>query len=123
MIKHSPSISITIVFIYLNALVWLAFGVIVAFDAHPSIPNYPLLISGMAILAILIACIFLVLGIYVTKRNRIAFFLTVGLLVLTSLLTILDDFGLIDLAFLIINMIPLILLIKDRAWYLQEYSH
>jgi len=71
----------------------------------------------MAILAILIACIFLVLGIYVTKRNRIAFFLTAGLLLISSLLTIFDDFGLIDLAFLIINMIPLFLLIKDRFWF------
>ena len=123
MIRHSLSISISIVFIYINSLIWLAFGLILVFDVHPSLPKYPLLIGGMAILSIIIAGILMVLGFFVARRSRIAFFLTTGLLLFTSLLGIFDDFGLSDLAFLFINIIPLILLIKDRAWYLQNNSH
>jgi len=103
----------------MNSMVWLVFGLIIVFDAHPAIPNYPLIKGGMAFLAIVIAGVLFALGFFLAKRSRIAFLLTAGLLLLTSLLSIFDDFGLVDLAFLIINLIPLVLLIKDRDWYLQ----
>jgi len=122
MFKNSLSVSISIIFIYINSLVWLVFGLIIVFDAHPSIPDYPLIKAGMAFLAIAIAGILFVLGFFLAKQSRIAFFLTSGLLLLTSLLSVFDDFGLADLAFLIINLIPLVLLIKDRDWYLQMNS-
>jgi len=121
--KHSLSVSILIVFIYINSLVWLAFGLIIVFDAHPSLPDLPLIKIGMAFLAFIIAGILVVLGFLITKQSRIAFFLTSGLLLITALLSIFDDFGLADLAFLILNLVPLVLLFKDRGWYLQTKSH
>lgn len=77
----------------------------------------------MAFLAFIIAGILVVLGFLITKQSRIAFFLTSGLLLITALLSIFDDFGLADLAFLILNLVPLVLLFKDRGWYLQTKSH
>ena len=117
---HRPlSVSAALIFLLLNALVWFVFGVIVAASAHPALPDLPLLKGVMAFLALAIAVILLGLFVFLGKRNRTAYFLALGLLIAITLLTIFDDFGLVDLIVLIINIAPIILLIKDRAWYLQ----
>jgi lysylphosphatidylglycerol synthetase-like protein (DUF2156 family) len=111
------------IFTLLNALVWLVFGVIIAANAHPALPNLPLLKGVMAFLSFTVAVILLGVFFFLVKRNRIAYFIALGVLIATSLLTILDQFGLADLIFLIINIVPILLLIKDRAWYLQIKPH
>ena len=58
--------------------------------------------------------------VFLVKRSRIAWFGAVGFLVLTALLAIFDDFGWADLLSPFINIIPIILLITERAWYLQS---
>jgi lysylphosphatidylglycerol synthetase-like protein (DUF2156 family) len=122
--NHRPiSVSATMIFILLNALIWLAFGAIVAVGAHPALPVSPLINGIMASLAFITAGILLALLAFLGKRNRVAYYLTLCLLVVISILTIFDDFGLADFVVLIINIAPFILLIKDRAWYLQERSN
>jgi len=59
----------------------------------------------------------------VKKRNRIAYFIALVLLFITSLPTIFDQFGLVDLGILVINIVPFIFLIEDRAWYLKAKPH
>jgi lysylphosphatidylglycerol synthetase-like protein (DUF2156 family) len=113
------SVTATLVFILLNILVWLALGVIIAANAHPTLPDLPLVKGTMAFLAFVTAFILLGLFIFLSKRNWIAYFLALALFVATSLLTIFDEFGLADLVVLTINIAPIVLLIKDRAWYLQ----
>ena len=119
MTNRPHSVSVCLGFILLNALVWLVFGTIFAANAHPSLPDHPLVRGLMAILSFTLAAILLGLFLFLLKRNRIAYFISTGLLISTSLLTIFDQFGLADLAIIIINFIPVILLIKDRAWYIQ----
>jgi hypothetical protein len=45
-----------------------------------------------------------------------------GLLLLLAVLTITDEVGLADWIYLVIVAAPLLLLIKDRAWYLRKAS-
>ena len=51
MSKHPLSVSTTLIFIILNALVWLALGVIIALHVHPALPDNPLLRGIMAFLS------------------------------------------------------------------------
>ncbi|MDO9545482.1 MAG: hypothetical protein Q7J07_01880 [Pelolinea sp.] len=119
MTNRPLSVSAALIFILLNALVWLVLGVIIAADAHPALPDVPLIKGTMAFLALATAGILVGLFIFLGKHSRIAYFITLGLFAATSLLSIFDQFGLADLVILAINIIPIILLIKDRAWYLQ----
>lgn len=113
------SVSATFILILLNLVFWLAFAVIIAANAHPALPNSPLVKGAMVMLALAAAGALLALLILLGKRNRVAYFLAIGLFGAISLLTILDDFGLTDLVVLALNVLPIFLLIKDRAWYLQ----
>jgi lysylphosphatidylglycerol synthetase-like protein (DUF2156 family) len=122
MTNRPLSVSVASFFILLNALIWLTLGVIIAAKAHPAIPVAPLIKGIMAFPSLATAGLLLGLFIFLGKRSRLAYFLALGLLMATSLLTIFDEFGLVDLVILTINIIPIILLIKDRAWFLQVRS-
>ena len=119
--ENEPLVSskVTLVFILLNALVWLAFGVITAFDAHPAVPESDLIRWMMATLALLNSGVLIVLSILLRKGSCIAYYLTLGLLAVISILLIMDEFGAADLVVLFLNVVPIILLLKDRGWYLQ----
>jgi lysylphosphatidylglycerol synthetase-like protein (DUF2156 family) len=122
MTNRPLSVSAALILILLNALVWLALGVIIAANVHPALPDQPLIKGVMAFLALATAGILLGLFIFLGRHSRVAYFIALGLLIATSLLSILDEFGLADLVFLAINIAPIILLIKDRTWYLQMRS-
>ena len=113
------SFSLALIFIMLNMLIWLAFGLVIALHAHPALPDNPILQGGMAILAFCAAGILLVLFVFLRKRYRTAWFAALGFLALTSILTIFDDFGWTDLIVFAINIVPMILLLRNRAWYMQ----
>jgi lysylphosphatidylglycerol synthetase-like protein (DUF2156 family) len=117
MTNQPSSVPATLLLIVLNALIWLALGVIIVVHAHPGLPDNPIVQGGMAFLSFGAAGILLGLFVFLRKRSRLAWFVAMGFLALASILTIFDDFGWIDLVVLVINIIPLILLIKDRAWY------
>ena len=117
--KRPLSVVTTLVFVLINALFWLAIGVIVVANLHPGLPDLPLIKEITAFLAFATAGFLLILFVLLGKRNRIAYFLGIGLFIAMSLLILLDDFGWTDLVVLIINVVPLILLITDRSWYLQ----
>jgi lysylphosphatidylglycerol synthetase-like protein (DUF2156 family) len=118
MTNRPGSVSAALIFILLNALVWLALGVIIAANLHPGLPDIPLVKGVMAFLSFGAAAILLGLLFFLRKRSRPAWFLALGFLTLTCLLTFFDQFGLSDLVIVILNIIPIILLIKERAWFL-----
>jgi lysylphosphatidylglycerol synthetase-like protein (DUF2156 family) len=113
------SVTACLTFILFNALVWLIFGGIIAANAHPSLAMPPLLKGVMAFLSFCIAGFLAGLFFLLVKRNRIAYLLALGLLSVISVLSLFDQFGLSDLVILAINIVPIVLLIKDRDWYLQ----
>jgi len=61
------------------------------------------------------------LGWSLSRRIKAAFWATVAVLVMLTIATVLDEVvGLADLLALVIILLPLILLIKDRGWYLPS---
>lgn len=114
------SVNATFAFILLNIIIWLALGIIIAVDAHPALPDIPIMKGIMAALSLAIGGVLIVLFLFLYRRNQTAFYLTLAFFAVTSVLTIIDDVGLSDIIVLVINIIPIVLLIKDRSWYLQE---
>ena len=118
MTRPPVSVTVSIGLILVNAIVWIAFAVIVAARMHPSLPAGDLVRVIMASLALLAAAVLVFLSIMLRRRSRWGYILTVAALILLAALTIADEVGLADLVVLAIAVIPLSLLIKDRAWYL-----
>jgi hypothetical protein len=107
------------IFLLLNALVWFSFAVLVATHAHPGLPDSSAVRWIMGILAFGCACALIALVVLLGKHNHIAYYLILGLLVLLAVLTIADEVGLADMVYLVLVFVPLVLLIKDRSWYLR----
>ncbi len=109
----------TLFLILVNAFLWLAFGVTIAFGAHPSFRESGALRSGLAISAFLLAAFLGALVIALARRNRIAYWTSIALLAAVAMAALFDEFGLADLAFVVITLLPLALLVLDRDAYLQ----
>ncbi len=122
MANRPPSVSVALILTLINALLWLVFGVIIAAGLHPALPDDPFIKGTMAILSLAASGTLLGLYFALRKTSRIAFFLTLGVFIFISLLTFADQFGLADMVVLALNLVPVFLLIKDRAWYLQDQS-
>jgi lysylphosphatidylglycerol synthetase-like protein (DUF2156 family) len=122
MLMQSLSGRITLAFILINVLIWLAFGGIVVTNAHPALSVPPLIKGIFAFLSFVMALLLAVLLVFLGRRSRTAYFLSLLLFVATILITFFDDVGWVDIFFLLVNVIPFILLIKDRKWYLAKDS-
>ena len=106
--------------VLLNALLWVGFGAITAAGAHPSFREAGLLRWVMAASAFIAAIILAALAGLLKRRPRIGYILTGALLAVTVLASLFDDFGLADLLYVLVTLLPLALLHKDRAWYLRS---
>jgi len=115
--RRPRSVTITLGMILLGAVIWLVFGILLALNAHPAFPDDVTARSGMAVLSVAAACAILVLLYLLRRRRPLAYFVMLGILAAASLAVFLDDVGLVDLVFLGITLIPLGLLLRDRAWY------
>ena len=111
------SVTAAFLLILVNIFIWFGFGILVAGHLHPALPDQPFVQTMMALLAFAIAAVLAALYFFLARRSRVAYFLTLGLLAAVSLATFFDDFGWSDLAVLLLNLAPVALLIKDRAWY------
>jgi lysylphosphatidylglycerol synthetase-like protein (DUF2156 family) len=120
MTTRPRTVTLNYIFILLNALVWLVLGVIIAASLHPALPDQSLLKGIMAFMSFAGAAILLLAFILLLKRKRTGFFLALGFLLVTALLTFFDQVGWVDLLTLVIITVPIILLIKDRDWYLSK---
>jgi lysylphosphatidylglycerol synthetase-like protein (DUF2156 family) len=120
--KRPLTVNVTLIFVIINALIWLILGMIIALHLHPSLPDNPVIRWSMAFLSFAAAAILIGLFFLLRRQIPVAWFFSVGFFVLSALLTFFDQFGLTDLVVLVINVIPIILLIKDRAWFLRRMS-
>jgi hypothetical protein len=109
--------------IFINALVWFLFGLIVILGLHPAMPQTPLVRWAVGGLGLACAASLLALGMMLRRPYWWAFWTAIGVLGLLAVATLLDQVGLADLAVLVIIVSPMILLIKDRAWYLHSNTH
>jgi hypothetical protein len=120
MTRRPASVTFTLALVLVNALVWIAFAVLVAARMHPSLPADDLVSVIMALLALMAAFVLGFLAIMLWRRSWWGYFLDLVALILLAVLTIADDVGLADLVLLAIVVIPLLLLINDRPWYLRR---
>jgi chromate transport protein ChrA len=107
-------------FILANALIWLVLGIVIAINAHPAIPDTPGLRWTFTGLSFTMAAIILILCVLLYRRNRMGYFLTLALFIFNAVLTMFDNVGWSDLVVLALNIIPVILLILDRNWYIHK---
>jgi hypothetical protein len=114
-----PSVRVALLLLALDALLWFAFGVVVACGGIASINHPPVLRWGMAGLALASAASLAGIALLLSRRRRPAFFIAISLLAIIVVLSITDQVGLVDLVALAVSAVPLGLLLKDRAWYLR----
>ncbi|MEJ2748962.1 MAG: hypothetical protein P8183_13810 [Anaerolineae bacterium] len=122
--KDSPkSVSATTAFIILNAVFWLAYTVITAFG-NTYLTTVPIMVKSIiVILAFGSSVILIGIAIFIKRRNRFAFYFGLLMLAIIAVLSITDEFGLLDFFSLLISLIPLVLLLKDRNWYLKPHHN
>jgi len=116
--KIPLSVRITLFFLFLAAMIWTVFGFIVAMGLHPALPDEPLLRWGMGVTAIAGGLLLTGLGILLMKGKRLAYWAALIGLGLMSLANLLDDVGWVDVVVALVSLVPFILLLKDRNWYL-----
>ena len=120
MTNRPLSVNISLLFVLLNAVIWLVLGFLIAVNRIPGLPDVLAMKIVLAIISLAFAAVLFGLVFLIQRHSRVAYLLALIIFILTCLLTIIDDFGLSDLVVLVLNIIPIILLIKDRKWYLQS---
>jgi lysylphosphatidylglycerol synthetase-like protein (DUF2156 family) len=111
------SISVAIGLLFVQALFWAGFALIVALGVHPGLPDNPFYRVLMAVLAAFCGALLVFLAIRLARPEKRAWYAAVIFLGGISVLTFTDDVGLADLLFLFLPLIPLILLGIHRRWY------
>jgi len=111
------SVRITYYFLLADSLLWLAYAVVVAAGLHPALPDSAVLRWLIPVLAL--AGSAALPGLYLLARRfgAAGYYPLLALLLLISLLTVLDEFGFVDLNVLILHLIPFVLLVIDRLYY------
>jgi len=114
------TVRITFVSFLVIAALWLLFSLFVVLGGNVSyfhIGAFRWIMAGLTFLAsILLAA----LGYLLRRRFKPAWYFSVLLLAAMILAGFMDELGLIDYAFIVLVMIPLALLIKDRKWFLKK---
>jgi lysylphosphatidylglycerol synthetase-like protein (DUF2156 family) len=117
---HPRTISITLIIILMNAVFWLGYAAWMAFGSMPAFAAFPVLRWIMAGLALASAAALAVTAFFLRRRIRLAYWFGLILLAVLAVLSITDEFGLLDLVSLLLSLVPLALMLKDRRGYLRS---
>lgn len=109
-----------LVLVLLNAAFWLVFAILMVTGLHPAPPQSLPLMWTMAGLSLIASLVLFILCVFVKKHSRWAYYLTIAVLGTLVLMTIADDFGLADLVYLALTVLPLALLLRVRKWYFDS---
>ena len=113
------TVRFTLIFFLVIAVLWFIFSLFVVMGGNITyfqIGAFRWIMAGLTFLA---SIILLVLWYFLHRRFRPAWYISILLLAAMILAGFMDELGLIDYAFIILYLIPLALLIKDRKWYLN----
>jgi hypothetical protein len=111
------TVKITLLLVFLNVVIWAGFAFFVAIGGHPSYLQLGWMRWAMAVLSLITAAVLFLFGYFLWKRYKLACSLAIALLAGIVVIIFFDDIGWVDLIVMLGTAIPLIFLIKDRAWY------
>jgi len=114
--KFIPSQIVRALFL-LTVAILVVFGIGSLLRINVS-PNRAILYVFYALIMFGDAAIMFFCALQLNKKTMWAYYLSVLVLALNIVLTILDQFGLVDLFFLLLNLVTLIALVMDRKEFL-----
>ncbi|MCX6029164.1 MAG: hypothetical protein NT169_07650 [Chloroflexi bacterium] len=104
---------------FLNAAIWLQFGVLSLIRMAGGSPDRAITAGIVAILMFGNVAAMLLCGVGLGKQQKRFYYLAVAVLVVNILLTVTDQFGVLDFITLVIDVGLLALLIATRSRYLS----
>jgi hypothetical protein len=118
--KKPITVNICLILFLVTALLWFAFSIFVALGGNSSyarIGVFKWIMVGLTFAASLI-----IVGLWALLRKHFkpAWYFSVLMLAAMTIAGFLDELGLIDFLFIFVYLVMLILLIKDRRWYLAN---
>jgi len=114
------SVKITLGFILFNAILLFGLGILILLDQIPGLTGFTWLRWGFMGTSLLGGVFLVLMVFFLGKSHKVAFYLTIAFLAFEILLAVFDQFGWIDLAVVVINLCPIILMAIDRKWYLDK---
>lgn len=112
--KYPSLIAVARLLFLLNAIVWFIFGVWSM--AKISAMNYAWV---LALLMFTNAAVMLWLGWGIKKQHKGYYFLAIAVVAVNVILTMTDEFGLLDFFVLVIDLVLFAILIVTKAYYLS----
>ncbi len=120
MVKKPVTVTMSLWLILFIAVIWLGFGGLVASGAHPAMPDEPTVRLILTAGSLITSVALFILWSMLSQHNPMGYYMSLVLFAVITLVTFLDDVGWVDFLFVGLSLVVLILLIKDRKWYLGK---
>lgn len=119
--KNFPkTVTATLILILLNAAFWLGYAIItILTNNDPATASY-VARWIFAFLALGTAAVLMTLFFLLRQRVRFACNVALIVLALLAVLSVTDQVGWWDIFSLLLSLIPFVLMLKDRKWYLRS---
>jgi len=115
-------VSLVLALTFLNALIWFGLALMIAADIHPGMQLDVRLRALMAGLFLAAGAASLVLYVFLRRRRPLGYWAALGFIALSALVTLFDNIGAVDIAFMAFSALILALLISERRWFLRKAS-
>jgi len=115
-------VSLVLALTFLNALIWFGLALLIAAGIHPGMQldvNLRALMAGLFLAA---GAASLVLYGLLRRRRPLGYWAALGFFAVSVLVTLFDDIGAVDIAFMAFSALILALLISERRWFLRKAS-
>jgi hypothetical protein len=120
--KSTPVVTAVQALFVLNAVIWIFLGALYLWQFSSDSGGLSYADWIVAGLMFANALAMLLLALIIGKRRRIYYFLALAVLAVNILLTVTDEFGLLDLVVLLLGLAILVLLVGGRRRYLPPAS-
>jgi hypothetical protein len=117
---HSKSVNFTILFLLVNSILWVTFGLFIALGFHPAIPDNEWIKWTMVVLSIVCGILFAGSIYFLLRHNNFVFYFVCLQLCAILVLIIADQVGISDLIVFLFTVATLIFLIANRKWFCDQ---
>lgn len=117
---HPRSVNLTILFLTVNSILWVAFGLYIALGFHPAIPDNEWIKWTMVVLSIVCGILLAGSVYFLLRHNRYALYFVSVQLCAILVLIIADQVGIPDLIVFFFTVATLIFLITNRNWFCDQ---